>query len=113
MSDATRTDGFLAVASLGDIPADGLLAVTTPAGERLCLLRCGGEVTAVRDECPHQAFPLSAGELHRDGTLECVWHGARFDCRTGAVKQGPATDPLQRHAVRIDGETILVGGPLP
>ena len=112
MSDTTRTDGFVAVASLAELPRDGLLAVTTPAGERLCLLRCGGEVTAVRDECPHQAFPLSAGEIRPDGTLECVWHGARFDCRTGAVRSGPATDPLQRYAVRVDGDEILVGGPI-
>ena len=33
--------------------------------------------------CTHAEFLLSDGTLRNDGTLECAWHGARFDCRTG------------------------------
>jgi len=37
-----------------------------------------GEVFALRDVCPHRAFPLSAGSC--DGqTVECTYHGWRFD----------------------------------
>ena len=68
-------------------------------------------VSAFADECTHQAFPLSAGEVHPDGSLECVWHGARFDCLTGAVQQGPATDALPTFPVRIEGNRVLVGPP--
>jgi nitrite reductase/ring-hydroxylating ferredoxin subunit len=74
-------------------------------------VRFQGRVTAFADECPHQGFPLSAGEVRPDGTLECVWHGARFDCLTGAVVRDPATDPLTPYRVRIDGDRVLVGPP--
>ncbi len=52
---------------------------------------------------------MSQGDLLEDGTLQCAWHGARYDCRTGEVKQVPATSPLPVFQVRLDGETILVG----
>jgi len=51
---------------------------------------------------------LSAGEILPDGTLECPWHGAQFDCRTGAVRRGPAEDDALVHAVRLEGDRVLV-----
>ena len=105
------SSSFVALARLRDIPDRGVLAVEAPGGERLCLIRLGAQVTATRDACPHQAFPLSSGEVLDDDTLQCGWHGARFDCRNGAVRQGPATDPLEMFDVRLDGDVILVRGP--
>jgi 3-phenylpropionate/trans-cinnamate dioxygenase ferredoxin component len=104
----TEPGGFHPVASLDDLPDDGLLGVALPTGERICLVRCGGEITALADECTHQAMPLSAGELREDGTIECAWHGARFDCLTGAVRCGPAEDDVRRYDVRIEEGRILV-----
>ena len=72
------------------------------------LVRRGDTVTALADECPHQAMPLSAGELCPDGTVECPWHGARFDCRSGAVKAGPAEQPVATYRVtEANGEVRL------
>jgi nitrite reductase/ring-hydroxylating ferredoxin subunit len=51
---------------------------------------------------------LSDGVLHGDGTLECMWHGARYDCRTGTVRRGPAVDPLELFETRVDGDRVLV-----
>jgi nitrite reductase/ring-hydroxylating ferredoxin subunit len=53
-------------------------------------------------------MPLSAGEVLSDGTIECPWHGARFDCVTGAVRRGPAVDDVKAYAVRVEGDTVLV-----
>src|SRR5688572_31680202 len=103
------TDPFIEVARLEDVPERGLLGVDGPGGRAICLVRFQGHVSAFADECTHQAFPLSAGEVHDDGTLECVWHGARFDCLTGDVQQGPATDGLTVYRVRIEGDRVLVG----
>jgi 3-phenylpropionate/trans-cinnamate dioxygenase ferredoxin subunit len=75
--------------------------VSLPTGERLCLARFHGTIHALGDACTHQAMPLSAGELLPDGTIECPWHGARFDCATGAVQRGPATEPVPVRAVRV------------
>ena len=103
------SDGFVRVARLGDLPDGGLLGVVTPAGERVCLLNDAGVVRAVSDECPHQGFALSSGELVGNGTIECVWHGARFDCRSGAVLRGPAEETLPVYATRVVGDEVFVG----
>ena len=102
-------DGFARVAKLGELPENGLLGVTLPDGERVCLVRDQGAVRAVGDECPHQGFALSSGELLGDGTIECVWHGARFDCRSGAVLRGPAEEPLTLFETRVLGDDVFVG----
>jgi nitrite reductase/ring-hydroxylating ferredoxin subunit len=52
---------------------------------------------------------MSLGDLLEDGTLQCAWHGARYDCRSGEVKQVPATAPLPVFQVRLEGDAILVG----
>jgi 3-phenylpropionate/trans-cinnamate dioxygenase ferredoxin subunit len=103
------------VARLADVPPGALLAVTTADGERICLVNLGDdgadEVHAVHDGCTHQAFPLSAGELLPDGSIECPWHGARFDCRTGAVCAGPACEPVRVYEVEVaDGEVYVTTG---
>jgi 3-phenylpropionate/trans-cinnamate dioxygenase ferredoxin subunit len=103
-------DGFARVATLAEVPVGTMLGVATPGGTRVCLVNDRGAVRAVEDECPHQGFQLSAGELSPDGTIECVWHGARFDCRTGAVLRGPAEEALVRYQVRVDGGDVYVGG---
>ena len=103
-------DGAGPVANLADIPPDGLLAVTLADGTPVCLVRHEGAVYALHDRCPHADFSLSAGELLPDGTVQCLWHGARFDCRSGAVRQGPATDDVATYPVRIDGDAIRVDG---
>lgn len=103
------TDGFVEVARLDEIAERGVLGVDGPDGRPVCLVRLGSQLTAFADECTHQAFPLSAGEVYADGTLECAWHGARFDCLTGAVRREPALDPLTPYPVRLEGDRILVG----
>ncbi|MGQ0650356.1 MAG: Rieske (2Fe-2S) protein [Gemmatimonadaceae bacterium] len=94
---------------LSSIPDPGMLPVKLPDGDRIVLIRRGNVVTALEDECPHQAMPLSAGELLPDGSVECPWHGARFDCATGACLRGPATDPVPTYAVSVDGDQITIG----
>lgn len=75
--------------------AEGTLhAAKLPSGQALCVGRFAGALFAVKDHCPHAEFPLSEGSLLPNGELECCWHGARFDCRSGAVLRGPAEDPL-------------------
>jgi 3-phenylpropionate/trans-cinnamate dioxygenase ferredoxin subunit len=93
---------------LRDIPDGGTLSVTLSSGDRVCLIRQGDRISALRDECTHQGMPLSAGEVLPDGTIECAWHGARFDCVTGALRRGPAEEAVKAYAVRVEGDTVLV-----
>lgn len=97
------------VASLSEVPPGALLGVRLNDGTPICLLNHGGTIGAVLDCCTHAEFKMSEGHLHADGTIECVWHGARFDSRTGAVRRAPAFDPLPVFDVRVEGDSILVG----
>jgi nitrite reductase/ring-hydroxylating ferredoxin subunit len=103
------THGFVAVAKLADLPDGELFAVDAPDGEPVCLVNVGGEIYALHDCCSHQEFPISAGALMQDGTIECPLHGARFDARTGRVREGPAVDDIAPYAVRVEQDTILLG----
>src|SRR4051794_1837928 len=38
-----------------------------------------GQPRALLDRCPHRNLALSLGRVHPDGTLECAYHGWRFD----------------------------------
>ena len=97
---------FERVASLADIEDGGALSV---AGDPpLVLFRIGGEVLATQQFCTHEDAPLVDGWINEDCTIECPWHGARFDLRTGGVLSPPATKPLRAYAVRIDQNEIFV-----
>jgi phenylpropionate dioxygenase-like ring-hydroxylating dioxygenase large terminal subunit len=48
-----------------------------------------GKPFALRDICPHRAFPLSFGEF--DGaSVECAYHGWKFDAHTGQCRVIPS-----------------------
>jgi 3-phenylpropionate/trans-cinnamate dioxygenase ferredoxin subunit len=104
---------FEAVAKVEEVPDEGTFGVVKSTGEPICLIRHGGRITAVSDNCTHQDFAMSLGDVLPDGTIECAWHGTRFDCATGAVRQGPATDTLPVFAIRIEDAMVLVGPPCP
>ena len=69
--------GFVTVARLSDVPENSLLPVEAN-GVKLVLAHAGGRVHALHDECSHEEFPLSDGELD-GGQVTCLLHGARFD----------------------------------
>ena len=94
--------------SAADVGAGAVMPATHPNGTALCVGRHGQTLFVVKDSCPHAEFPLSEGTLYPNGELECCWHGARFDCRTGAVLRGPAEDALVRYDVEERGGGIWV-----
>ena len=101
-------EGFEEVAPLSALPEGELLGAVLADGTAVCLYNDRGTIGAVHDVCSHAEYPMSDGVLHGDGTLECIWHGARYDCRTGAVRRGPATEPLAVFETRVEGDRILV-----
>ncbi len=85
-----------------------MLGVTLSDGAPVCVFNHRGVIGAVGNLCTHAEFLISDGVLHGDGTLECVWHGARFDCRTGAVKRHPAELPLPVYETHEENGRVLV-----
>jgi len=71
---------------------------------RVSVARVGGRLYAFDDLCTHEACPLSAGLL--TGTsIMCQCHGCQFDITTGAILNGPATEPLGIYRVKeVAGE---------
>jgi phenylpropionate dioxygenase-like ring-hydroxylating dioxygenase large terminal subunit len=48
-----------------------------------------GKAFALRDVCPHRAYPLSLGRF--DGkTVECAYHGWQFDAQSGQCRVIPS-----------------------
>src|SRR5947209_3183497 len=91
---------FEPVGLVSELPEGAISQRILMTGEAVCLVRHRGRISAVSDICTHHHFSMSQGDLLHDGTLQCAWHGARFDCRTGEVKQIPADSPLPIYEVR-------------
>jgi 3-phenylpropionate/trans-cinnamate dioxygenase ferredoxin subunit len=106
---ADQDSVFEAIASVSELAEGTVLQRVRATGDAVCLVRHNGEISALSDICTHQHFSMSQGDLLEDGTLQCAWHGARYDCRTGEVRQIPAASPLPVFQVRLAGDTILVG----
>ena len=82
------SDGWVRVASADQCPPGKLLGVEAD-GQQIVLANVEGSFYALLDRCTHQDYPLSDGEL--DGTrVECLYHGARYDVRTGRAVRLPA-----------------------
>jgi 3-phenylpropionate/trans-cinnamate dioxygenase ferredoxin subunit len=95
-----------AAANLAELIDDTPLAVQV-AGEAIALYRLQGQVYATQDCCTHEFAPLSEGFIEGD-CIECPLHLARFNIRTGAVENGPATQPVKTYPVRIENGRIMV-----
>lgn len=94
------------VASAGEIP-EGSVRKADAGGASVALLRVRGVLYAVDDRCPHSGGPLSEGVVE-NGTLRCPWHERHFDPATGTCVDHPATRAVACHAVRVDGDAVLV-----
>ncbi len=100
-------DGFVRVCALADLRDDEPLQVDVD-GTDVAVVRVGDDVYAVHDECSHANVPLSEGDVE-DCTIECWLHGSRFDLRTGAAINLPATEPVPVYPVALDGTDVYVG----
>jgi len=103
---ASLPPGAVRAAALEDLPAGTLLGVEV-AGRRICLAHAESGIYAFQDNCTHRDFPLSAGEL-TDDTVECAWHGARFDVVSGRALCLPAVKPVKTYEVVVQGGQIYV-----
>jgi 3-phenylpropionate/trans-cinnamate dioxygenase ferredoxin subunit len=108
--NSDEMEEYETVANVEEVEEGTLLGVRTSTGDEICLFNYRGRIGAVHNVCTHAEFPLSDGTLDRDGTIECVWHGARYCCLTGEVTRGPAVDPVAVYEVRVEDGKVQVGG---
>ncbi|NEA97639.1 non-heme iron oxygenase ferredoxin subunit [Streptomyces sp. SID13726] len=78
-------------------------------GVPVTLVLAEKQVFAIHDVCSHSAVSLSEGEV-AGCTVECWLHGSRFDLRTGAPLDPPATRPVPVYPVQIEDGRVYVHG---
>jgi nitrite reductase/ring-hydroxylating ferredoxin subunit len=96
---------FVKVASVNDLP-EGAVRAFDAAGTPVAIYNVDGKVYATSNVCPHRGGPLGEGSLEGT-TVTCPWHAFRFEVATGQCANQPALK-VACHAVRIDGQDILV-----
>lgn len=97
---------FVSVLKTKDL-ADGKMKAVNLGNEMVCIINLGGSFYAINNICTHEGGPLDEGTL--DGfEVECPWHGAKFDIRTGEVKAPPAEQPVPTYQIKIQGDEILI-----
>lgn len=98
----------LSVCPVEDLePDEPMLLETVPP---ISVWNVDGVLYAIDDTCSHAEASLADGDV--EGCLvECPFHMAKFDLRTGEPESLPATAPVRTHAVEVrDGIiTVLVG----
>lgn len=72
------------VCKIDDLPLGGMKAFTM-ANEKIVLYRLSDGFFATQASCTHMFAPLAKGKLLDDCKVQCPFHRARFDIRTGEV----------------------------
>ena len=107
MTDLVTEEPFRTLGPADTIPNDFVVPYyLDDVKRRISVARVNDRVYAFDDlcTCAERACPLSGGLL-TGTTLMCQCHGSRFDVTTGAVINGPATQPLRRYEVTdVNGE---------
>jgi nitrite reductase/ring-hydroxylating ferredoxin subunit len=107
----------VAVGHVDDLKADQmkLLHVNGRPGRparRLVLARTSEGYRAFEDRCTHRGGSLADGVLICE-VVQCLWHGSQFSVTDGAVKCGPAKEPIRVFPVRqhADGRLTIDAPP--
>lgn len=113
MSPAAAATGRLVrVAALDEVPPGWVLKVRidTPDVKReIALANAGGTVFALDNACTHAGGPLGDNRLKEGCFVECPWHNAVFDARSGDVVRGPARKAARTYEVAVvDGAVFVV-----
>jgi nitrite reductase/ring-hydroxylating ferredoxin subunit/uncharacterized membrane protein len=74
---------------------------------RIVLGRTEDGFVAFDDRCPHRGASLADGTLIC-GTVQCPWHGSQFDVRSGAVKAGPAKEPIATWRIDVTQDGLFL-----
>ena len=102
---------FVEAAKKSQVPEGTMLSVKL--GEDDVLLACvDGNYYAINNICSHQGGWLDQGELLKESCeVMCPLHDGGFDLKTGEPTSEQCKVPVAVYAVKVEGDTILVGPP--
>ena len=101
-----RTGKTVTVGRVEDVPEGRGATVELDGGKELALFNVAGRFHAIENFCPHRGAPLADGCL-TGATVECDWHGWRFDVTTGACLNRPE-EPVETYEVVIEDGWIKI-----
>ena len=97
---------FVKVAKVEEIqPGQG--RTVAAGGCQIALFNINGTFYAIDNTCTHAGGPLGEGMLEQE-QVECPWHGARFDVKTGEALAAPAFEKVASYKVRVNGSDVEV-----
>lgn len=97
-------NGWIRVGTRSDF-LPGEYKVVWDGDTSIAVYNIDGALYAVEDTCTHDGGELAGGEVC-GFEIECPRHGARFDVRTGEVREAPATEPIASFPVRVEGGVV-------
>jgi len=77
-------------------------------GAEIAVSRVAGTLYGFSDICTHRQCNLSLGGEIEGTSITCECHGSIFDMTTGAVLEGPATEPIATFPVREENGELLI-----
>ncbi|MFA7567736.1 MAG: non-heme iron oxygenase ferredoxin subunit [Alkalispirochaeta sp.] len=75
--------------------------------KEVALFKLDDGIYATDNACSHEYSELSQGIIMGDDVY-CPKHGSRFDIRTGAVHDLPATRPVKTYEVKVEDGVVFV-----
>lgn len=75
--------------------------------KQLAIYKLDDGVYATDNVCSHEFSELSEGMVV-GGDVYCPKHGSRFDIRTGAVRDYPATHPVRIFETKVEDGVVFV-----
>ena len=81
--------------------------VVLAGGKELALFNLDGSFYAIDNECTHTGGPLGEGMINGD-EVECPWHAACFNIKTGKASGAPAKSDVKTYPVVVKGDDIYV-----
>ncbi len=94
--------------SVDDIPEDEPLRVDIDGHGALAVFRVDGEVYVMEDRCAHAGASLADEGLLEGYVIECGWHEARFDIRSGEPLSGPCSTAMKVYRVTLQDGGVMV-----
>ena len=84
-------EDFVKIANTNEIQKSQIKEIEIE-DQKIIIANIDGNFYAIGGICTHEGGPLSEGSLSGH-EIECPWHGAKFDVRTGEVTNPAATEP--------------------
>lgn len=78
----------------------------------IVFVKSGNDIFALVETCSHLGGPLAEGKVE-GGTIQCPWHGSRFNLKDGCVVNGPAVHPQRCLEVRLSDGQVEVRRRMP